>query len=234
MASGRHWSSFSGPWAGSVSFAVSGRGPRCAARSRSWSCWSWSSSWPSCPRSCRPWVTPREQRGCCGNAGGAGEGSRWGGWTREKAAVGGRSEAQSEARSVTEGELPDRTYSTRHKSGYSVANGHPAVPEIRMCLYFFPSPFRCPKIVSSVILPSSPTPIPFFSLSNTKLFLGLFWTKWGHARKETTNLWNPSGDTMSPTQARRKAAAVGVEEPVLLQMKWWGGLWPHHVINLSF
>ena len=77
----------------------------------------------------------------------------------------------------TEGELPDRTYSTRHKSGYSVANGHPAVPEIRMCLYFFPSPFRCPKIVSSVILPSSPTPIPFFSLSNTKLFLGLFWTK---------------------------------------------------------
>ena len=39
---------------------------------------------------------------------------------------------------------------------------------------------------------------------------------------------------MSPIQACRKAAAVGVEEAVLLQMKWQGGLWPHHVINLSF
>ena len=240
MASGRHWSSFSGPWAGSVSFTVSGRGPRCAARSRSWSCWCWSSSWPSCPRSCRPWVTPREQRGCCRDAGGAGEGARWGGWTREKAVVGVRGEAQAGARAHHWGRAPrlystwHNPYSTRHNSVYSVANGHPAEPEIRMCLYFFPSPFRCPKIVSSVILPSSPTLIPFFSLSNTKLFLGLFWTKWGHAHKETTNLWNPLGDTMSPIQACRKAAAVGVEEAVLLQMKWQGGLWPHHVINLSF
>lgn len=39
---------------------------------------------------------------------------------------------------------------------------------------------------------------------------------------------------MSPTQARRKAAAVGVEEALLLQVKWRGGSRPHHVINLSF
>ena len=41
-------------WAGSGSSADNGYSLRPTPRSRSWSCWCWSSSWPSCPRSSRP------------------------------------------------------------------------------------------------------------------------------------------------------------------------------------
>ena len=52
---GRHW-------ADSRSCAISGSGQSCTRRSRSWSCWCWSSSWVSCRRSCRSGFSSIVQR----------------------------------------------------------------------------------------------------------------------------------------------------------------------------
>lgn len=64
-------------WDGSVSFAVSGWGPRCSARSRSWSCWCWRQFLAILPeelqalfRESRP-----ESRRAVEDVGGAGKGS---------------------------------------------------------------------------------------------------------------------------------------------------------------
>ena len=80
------------------------------------------------------------------------------------------------ARRISEGELPDHTpLGTTRCRVWRIDSR--LCPKSGCSSTFFPSPFRCPKIVSSVISSSSPSQIPFFNLSNTKLFLGLFWTK---------------------------------------------------------